>query len=250
MPSSRKRNKGKDRKAKKAAEKEEAVKMAQVSWIRGFMSGSRVSIQCNHGLDMVLDKSHPVSSFIDTFSVSSLHDAITKHPEVKNKNNLRQMAADVLTMIGTNMLIEGGAAKENNLQFINNTAIAIMILEQLDTLDYESKSTNPRVISKIINLGTSPRFCERDLLKFYRKRMKCKCLKKMHLEARKTLPKLGACGNCDATKERSLLMVCGRCMVAPYCSRECQVAASHKHRGACDSFVRRMSSTRVILRNS
>ena len=54
MPSSRKRNKGKERKAKKAAEKEEAaiVELQQIwqGWVRGNMSGSSVSIQCNHGL--------------------------------------------------------------------------------------------------------------------------------------------------------------------------------------------------------
>jgi len=78
----------------------------------------------------------------------------------------------------------------------------------------------------------------RDLLKFYRKRMNCKCLKKMHLEARKTQPKLGACGHCNETKERSLLMVCSRCRIEYYCSRECQVAASPEHRCECDEYVR------------
>ena len=74
MPSSRKRNKGKERKAKKAAEKEEAaiVELQQIwqGWVRGNMSGSSVSIQCNHGLvEVVPDNSHPVSKFIDTFII-------------------------------------------------------------------------------------------------------------------------------------------------------------------------------------
>jgi len=34
-------------------------------------------------------------------------------------------------------------------------------------------------------------------------------LKEMHLEARKTIKKMGRCSNCKQTKERALLMVCG-----------------------------------------
>jgi len=74
----------------------------------------------------------------------------------------------------------------------------------------------------------------RDALKFFRKRTACKCLKKLHLEARKTTPKMGRCGNCSQEKERVSLSVCSRCMATQYCSRECQVAAWPKHKKGCD----------------
>ena len=150
------------------------------------------------------------------------------------------MAADILTKIGANLL----CAIEGNLNFINNTALAITILEQFgENLDCESKPINPRLLKKFIDFGCGSRYCMRDMLKFYRKRMNCKCLKKMHLEARKTQPKIGACGYCNQLTERSLLMVCSRCMVAPYCSRKCQLAASPEHREACESsFVSQQGS--------
>lgn len=73
----------------------------------------------------------------------------------------------------------------------------------------------------------------RDTLKFLRKRTTCKCLKKMHLEARKTIPKMGLCWNCKEEKNRVSLSVCSKCMVIQYCSRECQVAAWPGHKEFC-----------------
>ena len=48
----------------------------------------------------------------------------------------------------------------------------------------------------------------RDVLKFFRKRTSCKCLKKMHLEARKTLPKMGICWYCKDESERTCCSIC------------------------------------------
>jgi len=75
---------------------------------------------------------------------------------------------------------------------------------------------------------------KRDVLKFYRKRLPCKCLKRIHLEARKTIPKMGKCFNCKVEKKRMDLSVCSRCMVDQYCSRECQIARWPRHKSVCN----------------
>ena len=71
---SRKRNKGKERKAKKAeleAEKEaeriEIVRNRWKNWARGVDINGRVKTQCNHGVDLVIPDgdNHPVTNFID-----------------------------------------------------------------------------------------------------------------------------------------------------------------------------------------
>jgi hypothetical protein len=62
-------------------------------------------------------------------------------------------------------------------------------------------------------------------------------LKKMHLEARKTIPKVGFCWHCKDEKERVLLSVCSRCMIDQYCSRECQLANLSGHKKDCDAYV-------------
>ena len=70
-------------------------------------------------------------------------------------------------------------------------------------------------------------------------------LKKMHLETRKTMPKMGKCDHCGVVKERELLMVCSRCMIDQYCSRKCQVTTSPGHRTLCDVFVKAHDRTRA-----
>ena len=70
MPqSSRKRNKGKERKAKKARAD------AHRFWHQYFVDSishpqCNRSIGCNHGHDIVISDDHPVSSFMDTFCIN------------------------------------------------------------------------------------------------------------------------------------------------------------------------------------
>ena len=75
---SRKRNKGRDRKAKKAALEVERIDFRRgivrnrwKSWSRGDINGQL--IQCNHGVDLVIpdDVNHPVTSFMDAFVMNT-----------------------------------------------------------------------------------------------------------------------------------------------------------------------------------
>ena len=77
---SRKRSKGKERKAKKA-EKEAEIERAEMrqtwqSWVTVTGEYNNMSmINCNHGFDdvtMIISKErHPVSFFMDTFFINS-----------------------------------------------------------------------------------------------------------------------------------------------------------------------------------
>jgi len=243
MPSSgnRKKNKGRERKAKKEESKKVQLYNFWRNWVNGKDDNGRDIIQCDHGLvERLPDVSHPVSSFIHSYFCSGL---IPNHQDVLNNDNNRELAAVVLTSIGANLLCMYPATaqtKPESQQLIIRIALTIMMLENYDrALDYESNLVHPSVTEKNVILQQSGSVnVYRDFLKFFRKRMNCKCLKKMHLEARKTLPKLGVCWHCKHVRERILLSVCSRCMVNPYCSRECQVAASPYHRSECDKYVR------------
>ena len=118
-------------------------------------------------------------------------------------------------------------------------AMIIMVLENYDrTCDINTIIYERGIALKLRDLYCGGNTAKREILKFYRKRISCSCLKAMHLEARKDAPKLGDCFHCQKLKERSTLMVCSRCRVAQYCSRECQVAAWSRHKeGECDDFV-------------
>jgi len=250
---SRKRNKGKERKAKKAELEAEKVALevermerergivrnGWKSWARGVDINGQ-SIECNHGIALVMpdDKNHPVVNFMDTFHVNgalkqifvadNFRDTFTRHQELWGNKRYREMAVNIFIAIGTNFML-------NDNEEAKDVATAIVALENYDgSGDFDSVNYN-RVVARKMNdlLGNRS---GRDELKFFRKRTSCSCLKDMHLEARKTLPKTGVCYHCEQEKERSLLMVCSRCRTAQYCSRKCHVADWSRHKGYCDIF--------------
>ena len=263
---SRKRNKAKERKAKKAEKEVEShTRAARKHWIcwafgvndDGMAGPGGTSIHaegCNHGIVMP-DMDHPVCAFMDSFHVNAIvkntemapnfEDTYQNHPQVWNNDNNRKIATDIFVRIGTNMLLNKCTAKE-----LMSIEFTILMLENYDCRGEISSIIGTRVMtSKLRDLyGGGGDSDEREALKFFRKRTNCKCLKAIHLEARKTLPKLGACMGCEVAKERSLLMVCSRCRVAQYCSRKCQVAAWDEHKCECDRYVK--AQQRYAMNNS
>ena len=113
-----------------------------------------------------------------------------------------------------------------------------MPLEHFNERNDFVEVANKRVVtSKWIDLEPDSSSIRRDCLKFYRKRISCKCLKKMHLEARKSETKMGICWHCKAERERTTLSVCSKCMIRQYCSRECQIADGRSIRAFVVSYV-------------
>ena len=249
MPS-RKRDKGKERKAKKAEQEakevESRIGMARENW-QGWARGEdmyeldkwRVITKCNHGCALMIrdDNNHPVTNFIDAFFmncffnegthiVDNLRNTFHKYPEVWNTDLYRKMTRDLMLKIGTNLIL-GNKVKHS---VPRNIAYVVMLLENYAGSGHIDSTMNGRdVLSKMRDICSL-----RDLLKIYRKRTTCSCLKKMHLETRKTQPKIGACYNCRKKKDRTLLSVCSKCRVSHYCSRECQIAHWPSHKYGCE----------------
>jgi len=83
---------------------------------------------------------------------------------------------------------------------------------------------------------------DHTLVKYLRKRIDCSCLDKKYKEAR-CITKMGTCCNPSCSwpnqkVERSMMFCCTRCGDANYCSIECQRAAWKIHRGDCDNIVK------------
>ena len=244
MPaSSRKRNKGKDRKARQKANKEESNRAAAREMWQDFCC----SIECNHGCDMKVSDDHPVSAFVEQFIMNlsqkgmqvsqTLFDLFEKHPQVWNNEDYRRLAINILVRIGTNALLCEGY----DTTFPLCIAHSVVVLEHYEhdgSGSMNSAWDNNSSISKRRDFEPDCSSIKRDVLKFYRKRTSCKCLKKMHLEARKTTPKMGLCWHCKDEGERAALSVCSqcmvRCMVRQYCSRKCQIADWPEHKIQCD----------------
>ena len=237
-PSSRKRNKGKERKAKKA----DKVELERANANRFWQGCHSAPVGCLHGRDnLTIPKDHPVSKFMDEFFIHwirkqkgiavVLQDMLRTHSQVWTDDNHRELATQTFTLIGTNILL----ADEINKGALD-IAKTILVLEHYDSsfgLSLNSIFFSRSAASKKRDLEQHGSSISRDVLKFYRKRLSCKCLKRMHLDARKAIPKMGKCALCQTKKERVELSLCSNCMVTQYCSRGCQVEHWPRHKSIC-----------------
>ena len=192
---------------------------------------------------MIKPDDHPISNFNDQFIINlqkemtvadNLTNLYERHRQIWNNESYRKLVIDIVVRTGTNCLL----VDKPKMSWAMYAAQAIVVLENYNGTDDIDSVINSRVVvSKWENLRVSGSSERRDCLKFYRKRIACKCLKKLHLEARKTIPKLGVCEHCEQEKERASLSVCSRCMMDQYCSKECQIADWPGHEMICDKYV-------------
>jgi len=240
-PSSRKRNKGKERKAKQAVKRQDNEHRTRGHKMWRYLESGKVGF-CNHGYNGALSDNHPVSKFMDTFFTDwtqknieeNLRNTYQTHKRVWDDSSLRELVMAAMFRVGTNMLLD-----KRSLSWAACVAEAIVVLDQYTyTSDIESAIWSRSVLKKCREYESGASSKLRDVLKFYRKRLSCSCLKIEYLEARKHIPKMGVCYGCRKEKERASLDVCSRCMIQQYCSRECQVADWPVHLSKCDRYVK------------
>ena len=119
-------------------------------------------------------------------------------------------------------------------QTVRGIGEGILALDCYDNDDFDCACDVARMrIHRTLPNGSG----EREMLKFYSKRLSCSCLKEKYKHTRKTLPKIGQCWQCKQEKERASFVTCGRCKVPLYCSRGCQVADWLDHENDCDTCV-------------
>lgn len=240
---SRKKSKGRERKAKK---EEAARERSYNNWkalARGKVrNGSVVVVQCDHGFEcgdgvsIPDDSNHPVCAFLNAYFMSGKdwYNTLTAYKTTvfMNSNN-REMVLNILISAGTNMILYKRLSTDEEIRHVRNVAMTITVIDHFDGVSIESTICSREVAPKLRKLSYEGNDLKRDLLKVFYKRIVCSCLDDMYSEARNTLRKLGACSNCRKVTERALLDVCSKCMIVQYCSRECQVAAWPSHRDLC-----------------
>ena len=227
---SRKRNKGKERKAKRAATKTE-------EWWRSWSAiGDRES-GCNHGC-VVPAQDHAVSRFMNKYceefkhcrnSLKAMMKTFEEHAGVWSNAEYRQMAIDIFLRLGTNMIL----SEDYNWDSSMRNGLGILLLECYDgNRDFDYLTARMAIKGSNFIFGG-----QRDALKFYSKRLPCSCLNVQYKIARKTLPKVRVCDHCENVCDRASLMTCGRCKVPMYCSRGCQVAGWPAHKKDCGTYI-------------
>lgn len=240
MPS-RKRAKGKERKAKAAEPKVSRWEILS-RW-----SENNVTIQCSHSckgkMDLVIPPAssppHPVHDFMsavyafDGPARPQWYDIMKllyqQYSPVWKDDDHRKSAQNILLAFGTNSILRDGTYAVPNI-----VSAVLLVLEHFnDSKDFESAfwSAAPK-IRDITYMYRS----DRDALKFYSKRIRCSCLKERYAQTKGRMKK-GECHNCRKVLERKELMVCSRCNVNQYCSDKCHREAWTAHKKWCDKVV-------------
>ena len=192
----------------------------------------------------------------DRSTVELGFEAIMRFPEVVEEESERSLAINLLLRFMRNVFVHDSVT-QGEKWFVNRAQNEVAICCAIYTLEicgaYSDMSVMRRRAAKTdCRLGTySDGFVvgrrtrktggrlvygnRRDVVKFVAKRLPCTCLKKLHCAARKKVGKVGACHCCLKKFPISQLHVCTGCMVAEYCSKECQRAERSSHKPYCHS---------------
>jgi len=254
----KKREKGKARKAKAAAAQLAATQQApfnvgasaqqamvgseaQGVWRKWAMVGRTQDYNlCTHGCPALPATDHAVSHFMDALWANSnakkwpdsyLLDLFDNHRQVWDSATLRKLASDILVAIGTNFVMLNTI--DHGFKF------AVLLAMTISVLEHYIGNGNDGFYFAIMkaSLVVDDLHCgEREIVRFYLKRISCTCLKAKYSLLKKSQPtRICECFTCKQVKVRSSMMLCGRCKARQYCCRECQAADWPIHKGLCRS---------------
>ena len=271
MPS-RKKAKGKARKAAKETKAKEGESRA----VSGVVEGSRAVVEanqvkersletrferliinssssddmCRHGFPPLSSDEGKIfegfiNAFIDAFQcpvntiaqclATGLQATLEEYAEVYNSK--LETVISILLASGTQCILDGG----------KNTAQP----ELYATLAFYFEDTTAVYLRKaqIPNYTKLTELCGTDkhtLVSFYRKRIPCSCLDGKYKEV-KSVKKTGLCHNPNCSLyygrvEKSKMLSCTRCGVANYCSVECQKGHWKEHKVECEEVVKQKAA--------
>ena len=258
MPS-RKKAKGKARKAAKEAKAKaaEAAKESQAveaaagqrhlqeepleAQMQRLMVNAPSPTMCRHGCPpLPADEDKICCDFINSFITTAFSRAnvaegfstaheFTEETYADMYDSKLDTVVTKLFFLGTQMILYPG----DNLAAQLCAAFAFYFEEWIAC---EVRKTKADINwTKVHELRTAD---DHTLVKFYRKRIPCSCLDKKYKQV-KSVKKMGLCYNPNCSHpegkvERSKMFSCTRCGAANYCSVECQRADWKEHRKECD----------------
>jgi hypothetical protein len=252
----KKREKGKARKAKAAAAQLAATQEAPLNAgasVRQAMVESEAQAWrnwaivgrtrgCTHGCPLLPAPDHAVSLFMDALWANSndkkspdryLLDLFDNHRQVWDNAILRKLALDISVAIGTNFIMSN-LDKFAVLQAITMSAMEHYSGHGKD--DFSFATCKSYLLVDDLRCGE-----EREVVRFYLKRISCTCLKAKYSLIKKSQPaRISACSTCNHVKVRSSMMLCGLCRARQYCCEECQAADWPNHKGQCRSIHEQM----------
>jgi hypothetical protein len=249
----RKREKGKARKAKATAAAQLAATQ-QFSPVnaRALAQHAMVGFQewriwtmvgptqgCNHGCPVLPAPDHAVSLFMDDLWAHAgaqespdrfILGKFDNHRQVWDNATLRKLALDIVVSIGTNYIILD--KDHHGIKLAGRLAVTIFLLEHYNgngKQNFHVAVCKATLVADDVKWGG-----EREGIRFYLKRISCTCLKAKYSLVKKLQPtRTSGCVICKQIKVRSSMMLCGRCKLTQYCSKECQAADWPIHKCEC-----------------
>jgi hypothetical protein len=138
---------------------------------------------------------------------------------------------DILVAMGTNYILFLDT-DENGIKLAGRLAMTIFMLEEYNGNGkeyFDLAMCKANLLAGDVNSGG-----EREIIRFYLKRISCTCLKAKYSLAKKSQPtRTSECNICKQVKVRSSMMLCERCRVRQYCCEECQAADWPIHKTIC-----------------
>jgi hypothetical protein len=259
MPS-RKKAKGKARKAAKAKKetgkeaegREDEMSTIQVQERMVQLSiGNNPGIKCTHGVSELLDRrtNGLLLEFLEVFrkvvtsvaiakedrgvtlgqAFSAAQEATkVKYADIWSNRTKIELVSTFLVARGTQYILD------DNIDQAKGHASAAYYFEDYTAVFLKEDRVLPDA-TKMAELFIADKH---TLVKFYKKRIPCSCLDDMYKEV-KSITKMGICCNreCGQLVARNTMLYCTRCRQVNYCSPECQIAHWPTHKEFCDYCV-------------
>eukprot|EP00984_Skeletonema_dohrnii_P010148 scaffold3941_cov78-Skeletonema_dohrnii-CCMP3373.AAC.2 len=252
----RKRNQGKARKAAKAkADNEEGLQKLQRSGLSHakMLEDGTVHI-CLHGAgpfcykgichefetafrEEFYDAADRIGDSVSGCLMLAKNATMDEFAEVWNDCAQMEIAISCFLSEGAQHILEG------EYDHAREKAVFTRYLEQIVAIDLrktQAMMNYPKInqLWRIDTMLDTMRGDVHTLVKFFRKRIPCKCLDEKYEEV-KSITKMGRCYNPECPipcgyVERSKTFYCSRCRNETYCSRECQKACWTEHKQYCD----------------
>jgi len=260
MPSSRKRKKGKARKALRAtlsgARRQPLPQSCQHGKARTakppepkfFWSPTwqeervnRRNGQCEHGItsfsiepelfkssfEMMISQFLANGKTLIEALIASFPIATSSFPGNLDDSNFRESLKSLYLATGTNSVCSWEGYEEE--VYIWYCAGVIIYLEEYEGLDFKARLVKLKMrLDDVVGGG------ERAATLFFSKRIPCSCLDE---KKRRVIsyPKTSVCCVCNEVKDCKTLMRCGKCKIVQYCSEECQKDDWPIHQGQCET---------------
>ena len=148
---------------------------------------------------------------------------------LRDDGSLSIVKGEVISQCIRLLQLDESIGESDGLGFAGQTAIPLFYLENKHFREMGEMVYSTKILRQLRDVKGDG---SRSLIRFLAKRASCDCLQEMYKRV-KTHTKMGVCYHCESYKEFMTLGECGRCGVAHYCNRNCQVADWPNQKSYC-----------------